>query len=67
MNKRQLRQVVIILLVSLYALLGSACNDKEIRSAGNEAVNKALLSQSKLESSISNIFCDEDNVLSQCP
>lgn len=62
MNKK-LRSLVIVGLVGLYALMGSACTKQD----GTDAINKALLSQSQIEQTITGHFCDADNVLSQCP
>jgi hypothetical protein len=63
MNKKTLRSLVIAGLIGIYALLGSACTKQD----GTDAINKALLSQSQIEQTITNQFCDADNVLSSCP
>lgn len=60
---RKARALVLVLLVGIYSLLGSACT----RQDGADAINKALLSQSQIEQTITGHFCDADNVLSQCP
>lgn len=61
--KRKARALVAVLLVGLYVLMGSACSKQD----GADVVNKALLSQTQLEQTITGAFCDSDNVLSQCP
>lgn len=63
MNKKTLRSLIIAGLVALYAIMGTACT----REDGAAAVNKALLSQSQIEQTITGHFCDADNVLSTCP
>ena len=60
-NKKA-RTLVIVLLVGLYALMGSACTKQD----GTDAINKALLSQSQIEQVVTGHFCDADNVLSDC-
>lgn len=62
MNKKSVRQLVIVLLVGLYALMGSACS----RQDGADAVNKAIFSSSQVEQAVNGAFCGSDNVLSQC-
>lgn len=62
-NKSKVRALVLVLLVGIYSLLGSACTKQD----GADAINKALLSQTQLEQTITGAFCDSDNVLSQCP
>lgn len=63
MNKKTLRSLIVAGLVALYAIMGTACTQDD----GRKAVEKALLSQSQIEQTITGHFCDSDNVLSTCP
>lgn len=58
-----LRKAIITLLIGIYIMMGSACSKQD----GADVINSALLTQSQVEQSITNHFCDADNVLSNCP
>ena len=56
------KRLVIILAIAISSIMG-ACTKQD----GTDAINKALLTQSTIEQSITGHFCDADNVLSSCP
>jgi hypothetical protein len=59
---RKARTMVIVLLIAISSTIG-ACTKQD----GTDAINKALLSQSQIEQTLTGHFCDSDNVLSSCP
>lgn len=61
-TKANLRKAIIVLLVTLYMLMGSACSKQD----GADVVNSVVMSQTQIEQAITGQFCDSDNVLSQC-
>lgn len=59
------KKIIFAVLTVVLSLNMVACNEDEIRKNGQNAVD-AVINPIPAEQRLHNLFCDEDNVLSEC-